>query len=610
MLAVLLPFVALLIGLALRATHARRVALLTLLPGLAIALAIAASWWQADTDLVYLLGGWTPPLGVALRADAAAVTMLVAVAVVVCGIGVFAAADFNPSRDPTRTRAAHTYWLLLLAVWGSLNLVFVSGDLFTLYVALELLTFAGVPLVCLDGGGETLRAALRYLLFALFGSLLYLLGVALLYGTYGTLDIALLREVAQPGPVTWAVLALATAGLLAKTALFPLHIWLPPAHAGAPAAASAVLSALVIKGSWFLAIRLWFDALPGAVTFPAAQVLGALGTAAIVVGSIVALRQARLKLMVAYSTVAQIGYLFLMFPLAFDAGDGAIMHGDALTGGILQGISHATAKAGMFMAAGLVYAALGHDRIADLGGVARAMPVTVLAFALAGFALMGIVPSGAYLAKKLLLDAAYGSGQWWWTLILKSGAAFTAGYVILVLVNVLRRPGAVPPEIRRVPAASQYAALALACCSLLLALAALGPLPAGLISNPLSASELAATIPVLLGGLVLAAALSRKSLFAPAANSEADGEVRGGVLRRVAGTFGAVFERGDQVARTWAVACLSLLALALLIGALLAAPHTDAVRNIVTMSTGSESGAILNLQRSATPPAITTRTSL
>jgi len=254
----------------------------------------------------------------------------------------------------------------------------------------------------------------------------------LLYGGYGTLDIPLLADAVQPEPIARTALALMTAGLLAKTALFPLHIWLPPAHGGAPAAASAVLSALVIKGSWFLVVRLWFDVMrlwfdvmPGVATLPSAQLLGALGAMAIVIGSVVALRQERLKLLVAYSTMAQIGYLFLMFPLAFDATGNALMHGAALTGGLLQAVSHATAKAGMFMAAGLIYAALGHDRIADLAGVAgvaRALPVTVLAFVLAGIALMGVVPSGAYLAKKLLLDAADGSGQWWWTIVLQGGA--------------------------------------------------------------------------------------------------------------------------------------------------------------------------------------------
>ena len=117
-----------------------------------------------------------------------------------------------------------------------------GGDLFNLYVALELLTFAAVPLVSLDGRAETLAAALRYLLFALFGSILYLLGAVLLYGAYGTLDLVLLSGRIHAEPVAWAAISLMTAGLLAKAALYPFHLWLPPAHAGAPAPASAILS--------------------------------------------------------------------------------------------------------------------------------------------------------------------------------------------------------------------------------------------------------------------------------------------------------------------------------------------------------------------------------
>jgi formate hydrogenlyase subunit 3/multisubunit Na+/H+ antiporter MnhD subunit len=145
--------------------------------------------------------------------------------------------------------------------------------------------------------------------------------------------------------------------------------WLPPAHSSAPAAASAVLSGLVVKGSFFLVVRLWFDVMPGLTDYASAQVLGA---AAILFGSVVALRQERLKLLVAYSTVAQIGYLFLMFPLAFGTAAAKLQGGDALTGGMLQAISHASAKASMFMAAGLIYAALGHDRIGGLAGLGRA----------------------------------------------------------------------------------------------------------------------------------------------------------------------------------------------------------------------------------------------
>jgi multicomponent Na+:H+ antiporter subunit D len=532
--AVLVPFVGVLVGLMLGGRHAQHVAALTLPAGLAIAAGLAATLLQSGDTIVYLLGGWAPPLGIALRADTLSVVMMLAVAVVICGIGLYARSDFGSVAGAAEARAPFTFWLLLLAVWGSLNLVFVSGDLFTLYVALELLTFSAVPLVCLDGRGDTLRAALRYLLFALAGSLLYLLGAVLLYGAYGTLDITLLAERIRPEPIAWTVAALMTVGLLAKTALFPLHLWLPPAHAGAPAAASAVLSALVIKGSWFLVVRLWFDVMPGVVTLSAAQLLAGLGAAAIVVGSVVALRQERLKLLVAYSTIAQIGYLFLMFPLAFDAVGSTLEHGAALSGGLLQAVSHATAKAAMFMAAGLVYAALGHDRIADLAGTARAMPITVLTFALAGLALMGVVPSGAYVAKKLLLDAADGSGQWWWTMVLQGGAVFTAGYVVLVLANALRRPSAPLSSVKRVARLSEFAALALAVCSLLLAFAAL-PLPGKLISNPLAPAELGTTLLVFLGGAALALGLSRRPLLAAGArrHRRSGAARRGGGGRRV-----------------------------------------------------------------------------
>lgn len=550
--AVLLPFVGMLLGLLLGGRWVQRVAFVLMPLGLGLAAAIAASWLEASDPLVYLLGGWSPPLGIALRADGLSVAMLLAVAGVVCGIGLFARADFGLGPGEPESRSAFTYWLLLLAVWGALNLVFVSGDLFTLYVALELLTFAGVPLVCLAGSGETLRAALRYMLFALCGSVLYLLGAVLLYGGYGTLDMPMLAEVLQPEPIAIAALALMTAGLLAKTALFPLHIWLPPAHGGAPAAASAVLSALVIKGSWFLVLRLWLDVMPGVASAQAAQLLAGLGAAAIVVGSVVALRQQRLKLLVAYSTVAQIGYLFLLFPMAFDAAGAMVWREVAATAGVLQAIAHATAKAGMFMAAGLIYARLGHDRIDELAGAARALPVAVAAFLIGGLALMGVLPSGAYLAKKLLLASADVSGQWWWSWVLQGGAAFTAGYVVLVALRVFARPGAPLADLRPVSKLSQWAALGLALASLGLSLAAVeGPLPADLLAKAFSLEELGTMALLFAVGALLAAALARRPLLGG-----------GDPVRPGFAGLGGLFESGDRWVRQWSAAMLSLLLVA------------------------------------------------
>src|SRR5262245_58716568 len=147
--------------------------------------------------------------------------MMAMTAVVVAVVGVFAFAEFHTPIGVDESRRPFAFWILLMGVWAGLNAVFLAGDLFTLYVALELLTFAAVPLVSLDGRGETLTAALRYLLFALVGSILYLAGAGLIYGDYGTLDIVLLSQQVRGDFPTCTAAALMTVGLLAKTALFP-----------------------------------------------------------------------------------------------------------------------------------------------------------------------------------------------------------------------------------------------------------------------------------------------------------------------------------------------------------------------------------------------------
>jgi multicomponent Na+:H+ antiporter subunit D len=417
-LAIVLPVAGVLLSFALGGRHAERFALGLMPTGLGIAIAIAVLLWRSGKPLVYVLGGFAPPLGIALRADGFSGVMLVTAAVVISAAGFFARANFATPRGMTEACAPLAFWILLQAIWAALNIIFVGGDLFNLYVALELLTFAAVPLVCLDGRPETLAAALRYLLFALFGSVFYLLGAALLYGAYGTLDIVLLAGRIRAAPAVWVAAGLMTTGLLAKTALFPLHLWLPPAHANAPAAGSAVLSGLVVKASFFLIVRLWFYVLPAVPSEMPSAILAALGSAAILSGSVLALRQERLKLLIAYSTVAQIGYLFLMFPLASGMHPWAA---DAWSGGLMQTLSHAFAKAAMFLAVGLVAQSFGHDRIDSLGGAGQAMPVTIFAFGLGGLSLMGLPPSGGFAAKWLLLKASVEAGQWLWAAVMLMG---------------------------------------------------------------------------------------------------------------------------------------------------------------------------------------------
>ncbi len=474
-LAVLLPVAGILIALLLGSRHVGRIALVLLPVGLTVAAAVLVAVWRSGQTLAYVVGGWAPPLGIALRADGLSAAMMMTTAIVVCATGLFARGEFGQPHGPPEQRSLLVFWVLLLAIWSALNAIVLGGDLFNLYVALELLTFAAVPLVCLKGTAETLQAALRYMLFALLGSVLYLLGTVLIYGAYGTLDIALLSQRVRVEPVAQVAAALMTMGLLAKTALFPLHLWLPPAHAGAPAPGSAVLSALVVKGSFFLTVRLWFDAMPGLLNPATAQLLAALGAGAILLGSVLALRQQRLKLLIAYSTIAQIGYLFFLFPLAAGPHASETSTNIAWTGGWLQLFSHAFAKAAMFMAAGLIAEAAGHDRIAELGGIGRALPLTTITFGLAGLSLMGVPPSGGFVAKWLLLLAAVMEGQWWWAAVMLAGGLLAGGYVLLVLGKVLGGDAGSLATCAPVSRGREVVALAVALCAVLLGLVPLEP---------------------------------------------------------------------------------------------------------------------------------------
>ncbi|MCA3279607.1 MAG: NADH-quinone oxidoreductase subunit J [Roseomonas sp.] len=479
-LAIALPLGATLLAFVLGGQAASRVARGALWLWLALAVAIVAAVIKQGEPISYHIGGFAPPIGIALAADGLAAAMLLAAAIILVAAGLFGRAAYPAPSWDKGGRAAYAYWCLLPALAASLAVAFLARDLFSLFVALEMLTFTALALACLDGRPSQFKAELRYLLFALLGSVLYLLGCALFYGAYGTLDIGLLAGNTRADAPTRLAGALMTVGLLAKMAVFPLHLWLPPAHAGAPPAGSALLSGLVVKGAFVLLVRLWFWVLPGPPV-AGAELLATLGAAAILVGSVVALRQEKLKALIAYSTVAQIGYLFLMFPLLM-AGDP-----DAATrawmGGMLQATSHALAKAAMFLAAGLIVQSIGEDRVAGLCGAARATPFSVLAIAIGGLSLMGVPPSGGFTAKWMLLRASMDTGQWWWSLVILTGGLLTGGYVYrLVAAALAPAPAGAAP--RPVPRIQEGAVLVLALLSMVLGLLPLSMLGMAQIGQP------------------------------------------------------------------------------------------------------------------------------
>lgn len=412
------------------------------------------------TALFHAVGGWGAPLGIDLAADGLTTAMLLLAQCVALPLVIYASAYYK------RDDAAGTYfWPLSGFLLAGLNALFLSADLFNIYVTLELAGFAAVGLVAAGGGAQQVAAALRYLFATLVGSALYLLGVALIYGTYGTVSMAVLSPLVtgEASRLVWIAGGLMGVGLLLKTALFPFHFWLPPAHGGAPAPVSALLSALVVKASFYLILRLWIG--PFAPLISTAEWLpwlpASLGTLAIFYGSWQAIRAERLKMLVAYSTVAQLGYLFLIFPLL--PGPGAIQTG------VMQVFAHGLAKAGMFVAAGVFIKATGQDTVAGLAGAGERLPITLFAFGLSGMTLMGLPPSMGFLAKWQLIEAALDRGYWWLVVVVLAGGLLAAVYVFRVLRQAFLLAPASTPLVA-VPRTLEWTAFTLAAASVLLGL--------------------------------------------------------------------------------------------------------------------------------------------
>lgn len=367
------------------------------------------------------------------------------------------------------TASNPAFWPLWLACWAGLNAVFVSGDLFNTYVGLELVGLSAVGLVALGGRGAW-EAALRYLFVAVAGSILFLVAAGLIVAATGTLDLRLAAEVVAADQRTHGTallaLVLLTLGLCLKLALMPLHAWLVPAHAGSPSAVSPLMSALVIKASLFVLLRCWIWLVGSGFSDtigPAAQVagadqaaatwlgwiLGALGTLALLAGGLLALRQTRLKPLIAYSTVAQVGYWFLLFPILVDPASASLEDRAVTTlaeasvvpaavgGAVALALGHGLAKAALFLAAGFLKDRYGTDEIEALHGAGRRHPALVMAIGLAAVGLVGLPLSLGFAGKWQLATAAVASGHYWMLAVLVAATLLTAAYLLKVLAALL-----------------------------------------------------------------------------------------------------------------------------------------------------------------------------
>lgn len=393
----------------------------------ALALAAVLAFSVARGGVIELaLGDWDAPLGIVVRADGLAAVFLSITAVVTLAVAVHARAA--ATQPPS-------LWPLIALLQSGLAAVCVAGDLFNAYVALEVVGLSAVGLVALGGAGAR-RAALHYLVIAVLGSLFYLVAVGVIYGATGTLDMGLAGIAWAEGTTSTAwPLGLAAVGLALKAALFPLHGWLPAAHAGAPLAASPLLSALVVKAPLFILARLWLE-----VTGPdpaVAVLLAVLGSGAVLWGGFQALIQTRLKRVVAYSTVAQVGYLFLVFALITPDQDEAVQR-LALGAWVTLMVSHALAKSAMFLITSTIKTFHGTDEITVTAGMARGWAPMTLAMGLATISLIGLPVSIGFIGKWQLLSAAGIPGQWWLVGVVLVGSVLSAAYLLRPLAGSLR----------------------------------------------------------------------------------------------------------------------------------------------------------------------------
>jgi len=340
----------------------------------------------------YAVGGWPAPLGIIMVLDGFASLMLFIVALISFAVTLYSINYMEIYTSKTR------YYSLFLLMVAGMNGVIITGDIFNMYVFLEIASIASYALVAFGCQHEELEASFKYLVLGSMASTFILLGIAFLYGSYGTLNLAhLARQISEIGttPASNCALCLFMAGFGLKAALVPFHPWLPDAHPSAPAPISAMLSGLVIKtlGIYALA-RLVFNVF--GLTPVLSQILVVFGLLSMVVGVFLAIGQWDYKRLLAYHSISQIGYVTLGLGLGTPLG---------ILGGIFHLVNHSVFKSLLFLNAGSVEYTLGTRDMTKMGGLKERMPVTNGTALTGAFSIAGLPPFNGFWSKLLIIMA-------------------------------------------------------------------------------------------------------------------------------------------------------------------------------------------------------------
>lgn len=376
-----------------------------------------------DGAMSYPLGGWAPPWGIELRVDLMAAFVLLIVTAIAAAVFTFARASVQ--REIDDQHIARFYAAMLLVLAGQAGII-VTGDAFNVFVFLEISSLASYAVISMGRDRRALNAAFQYLVMGTIGATFILIGIGFLYmmtGTLNMLDLAArLPEVADTRTVR-AGFAFLTVGIGLKLALFPLHLWMPNAYAYAPSVISAFLSATATKVAVYLLLRFLLEIFGiefSLRTMPLDLILITLGLLGILSASLVAIYQRNVKRMLAYSSVAQVGYMVLGIGLASHTG---------ITAALLHLFNHALMKGALFLALGAVMYRIGSVLIDDLAGLGKRMPWTMAALVIGGISLIGVPPTIGFVSKWYLVLATLEQGLWPLAILILIGSVLALVYV-------------------------------------------------------------------------------------------------------------------------------------------------------------------------------------
>lgn len=377
----------------------------------------------ADGPVSYAMGDWEPPVGIEYRVDAVNGFVLLLVSIMAALVTLFA--PRSVASEIPEDRRGWYYGMFLMCLCGLQGMA-ISGDAFNIFVFMEISSLAMYALIAMGRDRRAVVAAYQYLVIGTIGATFYVLGVGLLFTITGTLNLVDMAERLRPlvdDRATIAALAFIIVGIGLKLALFPLHLWLPNAYAFAPTVATAFMASTATKVAVYVLVRFVYSIYGVEVAVVGATdrtIVLALATLAMIAPSLIAIFQANVKRMLAYSSVAQIGYIMVGVAILNEAG---------LTGGLSHLFNHAVIKAALFLAIGCVVYSTGITKIEQMAGLGRTMPLTMGAFVVAGMGLIGVPGTAGFVSKWYLIQGAAEAGAWWLVAAIAIASVLAVFYV-------------------------------------------------------------------------------------------------------------------------------------------------------------------------------------